>query len=124
MNEKKVPILAEVDAYPVPAMLVPRIAKEQDYSTAYATGALREAKRMLYLNIVSGEPVSPSNLVDMAWHEMMLFTPFYQEFCAFIGKFIHHDPTVGPPDGGQMYNRTKANYAKYFGQVADDQYWL
>ena len=118
------PTLQAVDAYPVPAMLIPRIAKEHDYSLAYATGALREAKRMLYLQRVSGEAVSPSNLIDMAWHEMMLFTRFYQEFCSFLGAFMHHDPTEGPPDGGRLYDKTKANYEKFFGEKPDNQYWM
>jgi hypothetical protein len=122
-HEKKVPTLAEVDVYPVPEMLIPRIAKEHDYSLAYAAGALKEAKRMMYLNVVSRESTSPSQLIDMAWHEMMLFTKFYHEFCSFLGMFIHHDPTEGPPDGGRLYDRTKENYEKFFGIKPDNQYW-
>ena len=117
------PTLAEVDAYPVPEMLIPRISKEHDYTMAYATGALREAKRMLFLSIVASAPVSPSELVDMAWHEMLMFTRFYQEYATFIGGFMHHDPTPGPPDGGNMYADTKKLYEKHFGQKPDPQFW-
>jgi hypothetical protein len=117
------PTLAEVDAYPVPELLTPRIADEHDYSLLYAEGSLREAKRMLYLNVVSGESISPSVLVDMAWHEMLMFTRFYQDFCQFLGKFIHHDPTPGAPDEGRVYERTKRNYEKFFGEKPDSQYW-
>ena len=117
------PTLSAVDSYSVPEMLVPRIAKEHEYTLAYAEGALREAKRMLYLSILAGEAVSPSDLVDMAWHEMLMFTRFYQEFATFIGGFIHHDPTPGPPDGGQMYEHTKELYAKHFGHAPDLQFW-
>ena len=117
------PTLAEVDAYAVPEMLVPRIAKEHDYSLPYAAGALREAKRMLYLSVVAGEPISPSQRVDMAWHEMMLFTRFYQEFAKYIGGFIHHDPTPGPPDGGTMYEHTKQIYEKFLGEKPEPRFW-
>ncbi len=115
--------LDQVDRYPVPELLVPRIAKEHEYSEGYAAGALREAKRMLYLVTLSGEAVSPSELIDAAWHEMLMFTRFYQEFSEFIGKFVHHDPTPGVPDGGKTYERTKENYRKYFNEIPDPLYW-
>ncbi len=117
------PTLQDVDSYPAPEMLIPRISNEHDYSLPYAEGALREAKRMLYLSIVAGEAVSPSELVDMAWHEMLMFTRFYQKFANFIGGFIHHDPTPGPPDGGTMYARTKKLYEKHFGVAPDPKFW-
>lgn len=117
------PTLSEVDNYPVPEMLIPRIAEEHDYSIPYATGALREAKRMLYLYVVSGEFVSPSTRVDMAWHEMLMFTAFYRGFANFIGKFVDHDPTPGPPGDGSMYDDTKVLYKKHFGEEPDPAFW-
>ena len=117
------PTLAEVDSYALPELLIPRIAREHDYSLAYAAGALREAKRMLYLSVVSGEGISPSERIDVAWHEMLMFTVFYKEFANFIGAYVEHDPSPGAPDGGKMYDRTKANYERFFGKAPDPQYW-
>jgi hypothetical protein len=117
------PNLKEVDEFIIPKMLIPRIAKEHDYSLKYAEGALKEAKRMLYLYAISRETVSPSELIDMAWHEMLMFTRWYREFCDFIGCFVHHDPTEGVPDGGKTYLKTKENYKKFFGIEPDYQYW-
>lgn len=35
----------------------------------------------------------PSQVVDDAWHEMILFTRSYQEFCRkAFGRFLHHTP--------------------------------
>lgn len=118
-----IPTLEEVDNYPSPEMLIPRIAKEHDYSQEDAANLLKEAKRMLYLCIRSKEPISPSLKVDDAWHEMLMFTRYYQEFSNFIGGFIHHDPTPGPPDGGKLYKKTKENYEKYFETKPDPRYW-
>jgi hypothetical protein len=115
--------LAEVDAYPVPELLVPRIEEEHNYSHGFAVGALHEAKRMLYLSASTGEVVSPSGLIDPAWHEMLMFTRFYQEFSDFIGGFIHHDPTPGVPDGGRAYERTKELYRTHFRTIPDKQFW-
>lgn len=123
MQTKSVPTLAQVDAYPLPEMLVPRVAKEHNYSQRDAAQLVKEAKRMLYLSIISDQAISPSVTIDDAWHEMLMFTRFYREFCDFIGGFIHHDPTPGPPDEGRLYAKTKENYEKFFGEKPNSRYW-
>lgn len=36
----------------------------------------------------------PSQAVDVAWHEFILFTRAYQAFCdQALGRFLHHTPT-------------------------------
>ncbi|MNZ62831.1 hypothetical protein D3C78_809620 [compost metagenome] len=36
----------------------------------------------------------PSQVVDVAWHEFILFTRAYQAFCdQALGRFLHHTPT-------------------------------
>lgn len=36
----------------------------------------------------------PSQVVDVAWHEFILFTRTYKNFCnKAIGRFLHHTPT-------------------------------
>lgn len=117
------PTLQEVDAYEVPGMLTPRVAKEHGHSEELAAKLVKEAKRMLYLSASEGVVVSPSEVVDHAWHEMMLFTRYYQQYADFIGKFIHHDPTPGPPDGGNTYRNTKAKYEEVFGEKPDPECW-
>ncbi len=117
------PSLQDVDNYPLPELLIPRVAKEHGYCLHEATALVREAKRMLYLHSVSKEPVCPSLNVDDAWHEMLMFTRFYKDFADYIGVFVHHDPTPGTPDGGRMYARTKENYKTFFGEKADDRFW-
>ena len=41
-----------------------------------------------------GRAVSmPSQVVDVAWHELILFTKLYHDFCNSVyGKFLHHNP--------------------------------
>jgi len=41
----------------------------------------------------------PSQVVDVAWHEFILFTRNYQDFCRrALGRFLHHTPTEAMPD--------------------------
>lgn len=137
----KTPTLSEVDAFEVPQMLIDRVARVHHVPSDFAEGLLREAKRMLYLWTLAKEPVAPSDRVDWAWHEMLMFTRYYKSFAEFIGFFVHHDPnppeedmreetweeiqaTLGKPRRGtDTYINTKKNYEKYFGAKADPLYW-
>lgn len=121
--EKELPTLEQVDAFQTPEMLIPRVAKEHGYSDEDAKNLVKEAKRMLYLHARTKTPVSPSLKVDDAWHEMLMFTRYYREYADFIGAFVHHDPTPGPPDGGKMYANTKKMYEEEFGHAPDPRYW-
>lgn len=117
------PTIKEVDNYQVPELLIPRIANKYNYSIEFSTKLVQEAKRMLYIHAIL-ESISPSIKVDDAWHEMLLFTKFYQDFCKFLGcGFIHHNPTPGPPDNGNKYRKTKENYKKVFKIEPDPKCW-
>jgi hypothetical protein len=40
----------------------------------------------------------PSQVVDVAWHEFILFTRNYEAFCTrAMGRFLHHTPTEAMP---------------------------
>lgn len=138
------PTLHQVDNYEVPEFVAARVAKQYDLTLEYARALVREAKRMLYVNVISDHATAPSARVDMAWHEMMLFTKFYKDFCDFLGGgFIHHDPTPpesieeymkGPYKGLSLamdeeegeapdYTITKANYEKFLGEKPNPEYW-
>lgn len=117
------PTLSDVDGFMPPPLLLPRLVKDCGYTQVEAEDLYREAKRMLYLRVVSDEGISPSIKVDDAWHAMLLFTRSYEKFAKFIGRYIHHEPTEGPPDGGRVYRQTKANYEKHFGIKPDPKYW-
>jgi hypothetical protein len=39
--------------------------------------------------------LSPSPIVDEAWHQFILFTREYAEYCNSVaGRFIHHEPHI------------------------------
>jgi hypothetical protein len=121
--EFKLPSLAEVDAFELPELLIPRMVKEFGYTEELANDLMREAKRMLYLYARTRESVVPSVIVDDAWHTFLLFTRSYKRFADFIGVYVHHEPTKGSPDGGVGYARTKTNYEREFGETPNPKYW-
>lgn len=57
----------------------------------------RGLRKFFLCNLAAkGEFVSmPSKVVDDLWHEFILFTQHYDEFCKkAFGKFLHHTPAV------------------------------
>lgn len=146
--ERDLPTLAQVDAFKVPDLLITRLQKKYGYSEQEAYDIIREAKRMLFLHRVSQEPVVPSLKVDDGWHEMLMFTESYRDFCNLLGAYIHHVPTpdegikpsvfvklkrkIFPPqpipesklsDGACKYKKTKENFQKYLHITPNPKYW-
>jgi hypothetical protein len=61
----------------------------------HVTEAQLITEMLRYLNLVaqSNQPLSPSIIVDAAWHELILFTRFYAQFCEkYFSRFVHHTP--------------------------------
>lgn len=54
---------------------------------------------MTQLLIANGKMVAmPSEIVDVLWHEFILFTRAYEQFCQqAFGRFLHHTPTEAMP---------------------------
>jgi hypothetical protein len=57
----------------------------------------------------TGEPLAPSELVDIGWHAFLLHTKDYAAFCDRIaGRFLHHVPTDenDPAASGEAAHKT------------------
>jgi hypothetical protein len=56
---------------------------------------LFELKRFFVMNAILQSVPMYSSKVDEIWHEMLMFTKEYQNFCEkFVGRMIHHIPHV------------------------------
>ena len=68
----------------------PHLTKEEVNKVIFA---LRDY--FIIANRVYGKEIAmPSKVVDVAWHEFILFTQEYQNFChKGFGRFFHHTPT-------------------------------
>lgn len=111
----------------VPALsFADRLARENDWSPRYAQRAIEEYRRFMFLAIVAGHPVTPSDQVDQVWHLHLLYSRLYwNKFCAEVLRHdLHHQPTVGGPEEGRKfvrwYERTLASYRRYFGEPPSD----
>jgi hypothetical protein len=85
---------------------------------------LREVIRFLHLAASNDSGMlTPSHRVDLAWHEFILCTVAYDEFCAtHFGRFIHHTPGGPKGQNQRQYARTIESYTRCFG-IPDPSYW-
>ena len=87
---------AYIDNFPYQKWLDQRLAERRPELTAEQRGEVFVGLRDYFqiCRIARKRMVSmPSQVVDDAWHEFILFTRGYQAFCGrVIGRFLHHTP--------------------------------
>lgn len=74
-----------------------KIAKKHNWSNAFAARAVDEYKKFVYLGVVSNFHVTPSKDIDVVWHEHLLFSKAYREFCSTVIEYtFDHHPELMP----------------------------
>jgi hypothetical protein len=110
--------------------LIEKLVKDRIADTAGEAEALfAEAKRFLILSYVDSD-VSwnmYSRRVDEAWHQFVLFTGQYVDFCQkYFGEYLHHNPSNAPQPAGRpelkpsTFEGFRARYESFFGEPLPD----
>ena len=113
--------------------LIEKLVKERIVDSADEGEALfAEARKYLILSYVDTE-VSwnmYSARVDEVWHQFVLFTAQYAEFCRrYFGLYLHHNPSNAPEAPGQdrphpsTFEGFSARYQAFFGEPLPEL-WL
>ena len=71
-----------------------RLAHENNWTKNFALEAILEYKKFMYLAATAQGMVSPSKIVDIVWHQHLIFTQSYNDFCQILGKRIQHIPST------------------------------
>lgn len=106
-----------------------RLARENAWSRDYALGAIEQYRRFVFLAVVAGHHVTPSDQVDQVWHLHLSYTrSYWDELCGeVIGQPLHHGPTRGGADEGRKfgdwYGKTLDSYERHFGEKPPQQFW-
>lgn len=85
-----------IDNYRFPSSVAGKMAETYPHlSSSQIESALRGLREFFHICREAG-PVTvamPSQVVDVAWHEFILSTRSYEEFCRkAFGRFLHHTP--------------------------------
>jgi hypothetical protein len=98
-----------------------RLANENYWTKEFTQKAVLEYKKFMYLAATSDFMVSPSEIVDQVWHEHLIFTQSYTDFCTLLGKTIQHVPSTHNKDEFEKFmqakERTRKLYANSFGEM-------
>lgn len=106
-----------------------KLRRKLGWSGRFALRAIDEYRKFLYLGVISDTPVTPSKVIDQVWHEHLLFTRGYREFCRDVlqHEFDHH-PELVPMDAqtaafSEQYERTLQQYATEFNVAPPEDIW-
>lgn len=101
-----------------------RLAKENYWTKNFTKKAILEYKKFMYLAATSELMVSPSEIIDVVWHEHLIFTQSYKELCDMLGKQIQHVPSTHNKEDFEKFRaakeRTRKLYLKEFGEQPED----
>lgn len=106
-----------------------RLAKDNGWSSDYARRAIEEYKKFVFLAVVAGHPVTPSDQVDQVWHLHLSYTrSYWQEFCPkILHSTLHHEPTSGGSSEqlkfDDWYNKTLESYQLFFSHNPPIDIW-
>ena len=106
-----------------------RLARENGWTDDYTDRAIDEYKRFVFLAMVAGHPVTPSDQVDQVWHLHLTYTrSYWDQLCQkVLNKSLHHGPTKGGSEEAkkfdQWYLNTLESYQRFFGHAPPSDVW-
>ncbi len=109
--------LIAIDPY-----LIKKIATQCLLSKDQATRGLNEVLRFLDLVARRDSKLTPSIVIDSIWHEFILFTRQYTDYCNYnYGRIIHHNPHNASNKHSYLNNQrgfllTLQLYSRYYGE--------
>ena len=119
----------EIDEPGVALPFSRRLAREQGWHHEFALAAIEEYRRFVYLAMVAGHPVTPSDAVDQVWHLHLCYTrSYWEDLCGkVLPRPLHHGPTRGGSQEGAKfdgwYRATLASYEQVFSQQPPARLW-
>jgi hypothetical protein len=99
------------------------LRKKGDWTDESARRITEGYRRFLYLKALSGEPITPSQAIDMAWHLHLSFPADYAALCKALGRDVPHLTGLSPDEQAQAYDRGLALYAAEFDRAPHVDLW-
>ncbi|WP_053333916.1 glycine-rich domain-containing protein [Gemmatimonas phototrophica] len=97
-----------------------KIARKHGWTTSFALRAIAEYRKFVFLGVTGDVVVTPSKVIDTVWHEHVLFTKAYREFCRDVLQrdFDHHPELLATESQtalfAQQYDATLERYEVEF----------
>lgn len=93
-----------------------KIIQHCDLGDCTPEQGLLEVLRFLSL-INESVVMTPSDRVDQIWHQFILWTRLYSEYCTTLyQKYLHHTPDDDKSKNSKQFEQTRVRYMQDFGQ--------
>jgi hypothetical protein len=106
-----------------------KIMKKHRLPRAFTFRAIEEYRKFVYLGVISDFVVTPSKYIDIIWHEHLLFSKAYREFCNEVihYQFDHQPELMTSEDQTELYTEqyleTLDLYRKEFFMEPPENIW-
>ena len=106
-----------------------KLAVKLGWSRKFALRAIEEYKKFVYLGNIGVPNVTPSRVIDKVWHEHILFSRGYREFCRdVLQRDFDHNPELVPMAEqsdvfAQQYLDTLDAYRTEFNALPPADFW-
>jgi hypothetical protein len=111
----------EIINFQPPNLLIKRFCEDNQISEIEAKELFEETKKFLVLCALNKEvSYSPSKEIDEMWHQFLLHSKAYHDFCSKVGIFLHHEPSEKSEI--EMYARTLKDMEALYGKL-NSAYW-
>lgn len=108
-------------AFQPPELLINRFCRDHQLSEQDALETFEQTKQFLVLCAANKNVrYSPSEKIDLMWHQFILHTRDYFAFCDKLGSFVHHQPSEEKHP--HNYETTKRDLENFFGTI-NNAYW-
>lgn len=91
-----------------------RLANENFWTVEFTEKVILEYKKFMYLAATSDFMVSPSEIIDVVWHQHLIFTRSYRDFCDILGKQIQHIPSTHNKEEFEKFRQGKERTTKFY----------
>lgn len=103
-NQESLRRHAWIDSYRFPSVISSKVSETYPHVSSPQLESVLQGLRQFFHICLEAGPVivaMPSQVVDVAWHEFILSTRAYDEFCQeAFGRFLHHTPAEGMKHAG------------------------
>lgn len=96
---------------------------EGDWTDASARRIAEAYRRFLYLKSLSGDPVTPPECIDRAWHLHLEFPADYAALCRRVGHDIPHRTDLTYAERNAAYDRGRAMFEAEFDSPPAKDLW-
>lgn len=106
-----------------------KLCRKFNWKKQFAMKAIWEYKKFVYLGVISDCGVTPSKIIDQVWHEHLLFSVGYRNFCKNIIEYdFDHNPELVSINSQtetfqSQYFYTIDLYKKEFGLEPPEEIW-